>query len=344
VIPAHNAAATIEDTMHSVLAQSWRSLELIVVDDGSTDTTAEVVGSLGAADPRVILLRQKQAGPAAARNRAIRHAAGEFVSPIDADDLWHPAKLEHQMKAVAAAPEAGLVYCLARRIDERGFVTGLIDGALASGCAFNRYVYSNFITGSSPLIRRSLLLAVGGYEESLQRLEVYLTQLRLLAKGPFEAVPLFLVGYRASPGSLSSNRDAMFKSWLTVRQMLRREFPQIDRTTLQWAHGRRSLQFAEHLVYRGCYAAAVPHLLQALWYDPRRSIVYAGNRINRFAMKRFKPLYPIDARLHFRDADPFAGTDSPLVSDGAGPSLFTRIEAARFERLGHLDAATRCKL
>src|SRR4051794_35435915 len=97
VMPAYNAEATIGQTISSVLAQTFRNFELIVVSDGSTDRTAQIVQELSANDPRVTLVIQKNRGVAAARNYGISLARTELIAPLDADDIWHGSYLEKQM-------------------------------------------------------------------------------------------------------------------------------------------------------------------------------------------------------------------------------------------------------
>ena len=98
IVPAYNAASTVQQTLRSVLAQTCAHIEVIVVDDGSTDDTAMAVAEIAAQDARVRLERRPQCGVAGARNHAIRCASGEFIAPMDADDLWHPTKLERQLQ------------------------------------------------------------------------------------------------------------------------------------------------------------------------------------------------------------------------------------------------------
>src|SRR3954453_10527365 len=93
IIPAYNAGATVERTISSVLNQTYSSIEVLVVDDGSTDNTAVLVQRMADADPRIKLLQKPNGGVALARNFGIAHAAGEFIAPLDADDLWHPEKI-----------------------------------------------------------------------------------------------------------------------------------------------------------------------------------------------------------------------------------------------------------
>src|SRR5260370_12794376 len=97
IIPAFNAARTIDETLRSVRSQTHRRLEILVVDDGSVDATAQIVRSHAAEDRRIRLIQQPNSGVAAARNRAIAEATSDYVAPIDADDLWQPDKIEKQL-------------------------------------------------------------------------------------------------------------------------------------------------------------------------------------------------------------------------------------------------------
>ncbi len=108
IIPVYNGEPYLREAIDSILAQTCRPLEIIVVDDGSTDGTADVAGGYGA---RLVYVRQTNAGPAAARNRGVGLARGEFVAFLDADDLWHPEKLQRQMARFQARSELG--YCVA---------------------------------------------------------------------------------------------------------------------------------------------------------------------------------------------------------------------------------------
>jgi glycosyltransferase involved in cell wall biosynthesis len=103
IIPAFNSAATLGDTLASAAAQSHRALEIIVIDDGSTDATARIAADFCARHPRARLISQTNQGVAAARNRGIAEAKGEFVAPLDADDLWHKDKIARQVAAALAS-------------------------------------------------------------------------------------------------------------------------------------------------------------------------------------------------------------------------------------------------
>src|SRR5688500_7051125 len=186
VIPAFNAEDSLEATLSSVANQTYRKLEIVIVDDGSTDGTAEIAEAFCARDRRGVLLRKPNGGVASARNCGLAHAKGEWVAPVDADDLWHPAKIGKQVSAALAAPERpGFVYCWFRTIDGAGRVTGSGEAHRVTGPALRRLAYCNFVgNGSAPLIDRQAAIAAGGYAEELQRggaqgCEDALIQLRL---------------------------------------------------------------------------------------------------------------------------------------------------------------------
>ena len=125
IIPAFNAAEYIRQTLHSVLAQTYQSLEVIVVDDGSEDDTDAIVEEFVKKDARVQLVKQCNAGVGAARNTGIRMARGEYIAPLDADDIWFPEKLEKQVACMERyGEETGLVYCWSIRVDKDGEFEG----------------------------------------------------------------------------------------------------------------------------------------------------------------------------------------------------------------------------
>src|SRR6185436_16193158 len=123
VVPARNAAKTIHETLHSISRQTYRALEIIVVDDGSTDETAAIAQRHSLDDPRFRVISKPNGGVASARNEGIRVTTGEFVAFIDADDLWHPTKIGKQMEALlSGGPDMALVYSPFRVIDAGGRV------------------------------------------------------------------------------------------------------------------------------------------------------------------------------------------------------------------------------
>jgi cellulose synthase/poly-beta-1,6-N-acetylglucosamine synthase-like glycosyltransferase len=171
IIPAYNAQRYIRRTLNSVLAQTYPKLEVIVVNDGSTDETKKVVEATIAGDTRFRLINQSNAGVAAARNTGLAHALGDLIATLDADDLWHPTKLDMQVRKLLNTPAAGLVYCWSRWIDTNDKI--LWQPALPpafEGRALVAAIFQNFVgNGSTPLMWRSCLKKVSGYDEELRR-------------------------------------------------------------------------------------------------------------------------------------------------------------------------------
>jgi glycosyltransferase involved in cell wall biosynthesis len=117
IVPAYNAERFLARTLRSALRQTYVTLEMIVIDDGSTDSTAAVARAFAQSDERVRVISFPNGGVAKARNIGINEAAGELIAFLDADDLWHPTKLERQVAALDEMKDAAAVYTLSRDID-----------------------------------------------------------------------------------------------------------------------------------------------------------------------------------------------------------------------------------
>lgn len=208
VIPAYNCEATIAETVESVLAQSFTDFELLIIESGSTDGTARVLEKLQ--DPRIRVLSYPQAPVSINRNRGAAQAAGEFITFLDADDLWTADKLALQHQALAEAPEAALVYSWTNCIDEQGTFLRKCSYVHWSGNVVEKLLLDDFIgNGSNVMIRRQAFLALGGFDESLTNAEDTDLWMRLGLKYPFAVVPKPQILYRIRAGSKSSNIQRM---------------------------------------------------------------------------------------------------------------------------------------
>ena len=169
IIPARDAAETIGAALASVQAQSYRHWEAIVVDDGSSDATATIVRAHAAIEPRLRLLQRTGGNAAAARNLAVAHARGEFIALLDADDLWHPDKLEYQLaRLFDTGTRLGMVYSWSWILDADGRCTSRMIAISCDGDAYASLVLHNIVgNGSAALIRKDCLQAVGGFDELL---------------------------------------------------------------------------------------------------------------------------------------------------------------------------------
>jgi glycosyltransferase involved in cell wall biosynthesis len=274
IIPAYNAAAFIERTLVSVLNQSYQNLEAIVVDDGSQDETVEIVKNYAQKDERIILLQQKNAGVAAARNSAIEVAKGEFIAPIDADDIWYPQNLEKQVNcAISGGETVGLVYSWSVDIDENDQIEAGFHAAKVSGNVYKILICHNFIgNASSTLIRRQCLVEVGGYscelkQRNAQGCEDWDLYLRLAERYHFAVVPEFLVGYRKRAGSMSRNAHTMAKSHELMLLATQQKMTKVPKILYRLSKSSFYIYLAQECHQYGDYEEALHWLFQAVKID-----------------------------------------------------------------------------
>jgi glycosyltransferase involved in cell wall biosynthesis len=232
VIPAYNAATTLEETLRSVAAQDYPDFEAIVVDDGSTDATAAIAEAFARSDSRFRLVGKANGGVATARNLGIEEARGEYVAILDSDDLWKPGKLSAQAAIFdASGPEVGMVYSWTLLIDPAGQPLGSYAPRY-SGNVMRQICAANIAhNGSTPMFRREALLAVGGFDPGLRAAnaegcEDWQLYCRIAARYEARVVPQFLTLYRVHPHSLSSNVMRMMRSHDLISAELQREFPE----------------------------------------------------------------------------------------------------------------------
>lgn len=204
VIPVYNGEKTLKETIDSVLNQTFDDFELIVINDGSTDKTLEIISNIK--DERLKVFSYPNAGLSASRNRGISLARGEYVSFIDADDLWTPDKLELQLKALQEHPQAAVAYSWTDCIDDSGKFLGKCNYLSFSGDVRANLLLINFIdSGSNVLIRTEAFKKVGNFDESRKSCEDWDMWLRLAAEYSFIAVSKPQVLYRISSSSMSTN-------------------------------------------------------------------------------------------------------------------------------------------
>lgn len=347
IIPAWNAERTLRETLESVAAQTHRNLEIIIVDDGSSDRTAAIAVEYCAAEPRARLIEQANGGVASARNLGIEAARGEWVAPIDADDLWHPTKIEKQVAAALAAPvPPGFVYCWYQSIDEQGHVLGSSSRLAIDGPAFTQLAYANPVqNGSALLLARRAVLDIGGYDPSLRACgsegcEDVMIQLQIARRHPVALVREHLVGYRKLAGSMSRDNDKIIRSWRLVYQRLAAEGPGFPRQLLRWSDGFFRMALAENRAIAGCYAEAVRHLLGALLLDPVRWIPFLLYRVARTAMRLVRGRRPVPERPHWSQVDPTTTVVQDPDDLPALAGLVRRIDERRLRRLAARDSAT----
>lgn len=200
IIPAYNAAHFLPRCLNSVFAQTLQPAEVIVVDDGSTDETAEVGRKLGA---RVV--SRANGGLSAARNTGVQSSSSEWVALLDADDMWSPEKLRAQTGRVQE--DTVLVYTGIRIFGDDGVRSSSL--AVEPAKARKMLRYRNPITPSSVIAKREALARNGGFREDIRACEDWEMWMRLQRLGGFAAVPDALTDYYVYPSSMSTDPKRM---------------------------------------------------------------------------------------------------------------------------------------
>lgn len=204
IVPVYNGAETISKTLESVLAQTYKDIEIIVVNDGSTDDTLSVISAFE--KDRVRVFSQKNSGAPAARNYGLAQAKGDYISFIDADDLWSKDKVESQVAVLDHSdPKVGVVYSWTALIDSKDTVFSYLPKKACIGDVYKRILTTNFlISGSNAMIRKVCIDQVGGMDTSLKYTDDWDFFIRLASVCHFSVVPKYQIYYRQSNTSITA--------------------------------------------------------------------------------------------------------------------------------------------
>jgi glycosyltransferase involved in cell wall biosynthesis len=252
VVATYNYGRYLAGALESALGQTFSDLEVLVVDDGSTDDTARVAARF-MGDPRVSYVRTEHVGQPAAKNTGIRRARAPLVAFLDADDLWMPDKLERQLPLFESAARPAVVFSERIQIDPEGRPLVSPQPPFPRGRVLREMFLDNFICFSSVVVRRDVFESVGVFDESLALAIDYDLWLRAATRYSFDYVAAPLVKYRVGHPNLSSRVEERL---LTVLRIMGR--------FLDEHGGRRMLSPA---LVRRAYAQTYCHLA-----------LYAGRR------------------------------------------------------------------
>ena len=278
VVPAYNARRFIARALDSALAQDVAGMEVIVVDDGSSDGTRELVASYA----EVRLLRhERRMGAAAARNTGIAAACGDYVAFLDADDEWLPGKLKHQLAVIAADPGMTFITCRANLVDEYGRDTGDIyrgarpaegDGGWRTLLAYP------CVATPSVLARRAALVTAGGFNKWLPVGEDQDMWIRLGLMGRIGHLPVSLVRVHSTPNSLSKSRFREQASYVLpmIIAYVERNRGALSRAEIRTILGERFAKLGQLAYVGGEPMFGIVTLLRAMGYghQPLGNLLY----------------------------------------------------------------------
>lgn len=248
VMPLYNSASTVRESLESILAQTYSNLEILIVDDGSTDGGLAICRSYN--DPRIRILQQQNRGLAGARNTGIRSSSGAIVAFLDSDDLWLPEKVAMHVNHLQAHPEVGVSYSRSAFIDAAGESLGIYQTPQLQGITPELILCRNPVSnGSCVVMRREVLDGIRfeanlygatesyWFDDSFRQSEDIECWLRIALQTDWRiegiAAPLTL--YRVSSGGLSANVEKQFASWQRVLDKTARYAPELIRL-----HGNRA--------------------------------------------------------------------------------------------------------
>lgn len=283
VIPTYNSAPLVVEAVRSVLAQTRPAAEVLVVDDGSTDDTADRLAGFGSP---VRVIRKENGGVSSARNRGVAEATGDLIAFLDADDVWHPRKLEVQLGVLDRHPDLGMLGTGV--FDWPGPVPELSGSPPSpTRVPIDHLIVRNQFCTSTIVVRTPVTRAAGEFDTSLQGPEDYDLWLRIAAIAATANLDTALTGYRhATPSSLSKNAERMERDTLRIlgkmdtaglfrgRELLRRR-----------ALGSTALTAAYVYFDARRYAAALRRIAESFWWWP---LPFARSEVNAFlARPRF---------------------------------------------------------
>jgi glycosyltransferase involved in cell wall biosynthesis len=351
VIPAHNAEKFISCTLGSVLSQTYKNIEVLVVNDGSTDGTVMMVESFLRSDSRLKILHQPKQGAPAARNYGIRSSKGEYIAFIDADDIWHKEKLQAQIECFRCSdPSVGLVYSWSIIIDEMGNpLSGIAHDYWGNVLA--ELIYANFVgNGSCPLIRRTCFDEVGNFKVHLGAAQDWDMYLRIAERYEFRVTPKFYVGYRRASNGISADYKNQERFIAMVIGSFEDKHPSIPKALFRLSRSRTCFYLASRCNDQGRYLDSIKYFIRCLVLDPVRllSSEYHLSVLKLLIRCTTKPVVslirgsqPTWKELH-RRVSTLAGL-GPVgqfrMGDGellhARPRLYDRVHNWRMARLKH---------
>ena len=266
VIPAFNAERTLRTTVESVLAQTHQNLEIVVVDDGSTDGTVGVIQDF-INEGKVRYIRRENGGAAAARNTGLLASTGEYIALLDGDDLWDRDKIERQLQFLHDS-NAEVVFCDPRRMTRDGKVHTTVEDRLGFSNLIEALTERNMIYTSSILFRRSVLDRVGLMDEDIEWGEEWDWWIRAACSTRMMRLPVSLVTRRVQPSSFSTSSTVKYKGYARLYE---KHVGLIDpslRKAFKRNMGNKCYTDAHKLLKGRCRKQAVAAYRQALKLRP----------------------------------------------------------------------------
>ncbi|MEW5806019.1 MAG: glycosyltransferase [Acidobacteriota bacterium] len=272
IVPTYNYARFLDPCLESIFAQTYGDFEVIVVDDGSTDDTVEVLRKY---EDRIRYIYQENMGLSAARNTGIKVSTGKYLAFLDSDDIWLPLKLEAQLRVISEDSDVGIVFSDARAFDGKNVLRESIlkEERICTGHCFRRLFMGNFLVMPTVMIRKKCLDEVGLFDETLTAVEDYDLWLRISAHYKIGYVDMMLAMYRVHPSNMSRDYCRLLDNEIRVIRKIVELFPERARDLGGRVHRRfNSLytQYGLELVRKGDVGQAMRSFMNAIIEQPWR--------------------------------------------------------------------------
>lgn len=292
IVPAFNVAKTLTTTLDALFAQTFSDFEIIVVDDGSTDTTAAILQKFKGL-PGFRVITQRNRGLAGARNTGIAAARGHYIGFCDADDIWLPEKLARHVTHLQSNPDIGVSYSGSALIDDGGAPLGMAQTPRLKNVTAEHIFKRNPIgNGSAPVIRKAVFAAIAHRPASEQSRDWYFDEtfrqsediecwlrIALTTDWKFEGIEGNLTHYRINAGGLSAATDLQFAAWERMVSKLSKISPVFFSRNVNAARAYQLRYLARRAISDKDTSRAVGLLMQSfarswapLWEEPRKSL------------------------------------------------------------------------
>jgi glycosyltransferase involved in cell wall biosynthesis len=232
--PTYNRSDLLPIAIKSVLEQTYKNIEMLVIDDGSTDNTKEVINEL-LQDKRVHYYYQENQGQSVARNRALKECKGEMICFLDSDNLFKPDKIAFQISFLRDNPDVDIIYGDNETIDTIGCVLHNNNMKRYSGNIYKRLLIDNFVSMNTAMVRKNCFDELGGMDESIRVADDYDLWLRFSTRYNFKYEPVYFSQYRVMENQISSDKGRRFESNRTIIERSINDNPQLlDRNYIKY--------------------------------------------------------------------------------------------------------------
>lgn len=296
IIPAFNAAKTIIRAIDSVRAQECDALEILIIDDGSSDNTIEVVRSVAREGEQIrIFQMEKNQGVSAARNVGIRNAKGTYIAFLDADDIWLPGKLKNQIEMIKSDSSITLVSCNSQLLSPTGefLKEGHVNRPPVQGVdAWKTLLTYNFLPTPTVFTYTELVREIGGFDESLKVGEDLDLWIKLGLRGKIAVLPKIYTCYYDTPGSLMKRNVDQTKQIVIpmLQRHLMEQRARLSTGEVNRIKGQQAFTLGCVMFFSGIFIPSITVFLKSAYYGchPIKSLLYVARALVAEPFRRMK--------------------------------------------------------